>query len=117
MKAYLSHEHPIRLAHRGSRVLWPENTMVAFQGAVDLGYRYLESDVHVTGDGVVVLFHDGDLRRLTDGRGKVWEHTWEELSRLDAAYRFDPEGGYPRRGTGIRILRGGSHCSGVDCRI
>ena len=58
MRPFLTHEHPIRFAHRGSRVLWPENTMMAFQGAVDLGYRYIETDVHVTRDGKVVIFHD-----------------------------------------------------------
>jgi glycerophosphoryl diester phosphodiesterase len=103
VKPYLTHEHPLRLAHRGSRVLWPENTMVAFQGAIDLGYRYLETDVHASRDGVVVLFHDAALHRLTDGRGKVWEWTWDVLQTLDAAYHFDPEGGYPLRGTGVRI--------------
>jgi glycerophosphoryl diester phosphodiesterase len=103
VKPYLTHEHPIRLAHRGSRVLWPENTMVAFQGAADLGFVYVETDVHVSRDGVVVLFHDDVLHRLTDGRGKVWDWTWEALQTLDAAYRFDPEGEYPLRGAGVRI--------------
>jgi len=101
MKAYLSHEHPIRFAHRGSRVLWPENTMVAFQGAVDLGYRYLETDVHVSRDGRVVIFHDDTLERLTDGAGRFEHHDWDELRTLDAAYRFRPDDGYPLRGTGI----------------
>lgn len=103
MKPFLTHEHPLRLAHRGSRVLWPENTIVAFQGAADLGYRYVETDVHVSSDGVVLLFHDDSLDRLTDGRGRVWEWSWDDLRRLDAAHHFDPEGGFPRRGTGIGI--------------
>ena len=103
MKPFLTHEHPIRFAHRGSRVLWPENTMPAFQGAIELGYRYLELDVHVSSDGAVVVFHDDRLDRLTDGTGKVWEHTWDELRVLDAAHNFDPENGYPVRGRGIRM--------------
>ena len=103
MKPYLTHEHPIRLAHRGSRILWPENTMPAFQGAVDLGYRYLELDVHASRDGAIVVFHDDRLDRLTDGTGKVWDQSWEELRSLDAAHNFDPEGGHPLRGKGIRI--------------
>ncbi|WKZ83638.1 MAG: glycerophosphodiester phosphodiesterase [Acidimicrobiia bacterium] len=103
MKPYLAHEHPIRFAHRGSRVLWPENTMPAFQGAVDLGYRYLETDVHLTRDGKVVIFHDHRLERLTDGVGRVWERGWEELRRLDAAHHFATEGEFPYRGKGVGI--------------
>ncbi|MEX0825465.1 MAG: glycerophosphodiester phosphodiesterase [Acidimicrobiia bacterium] len=103
MKAYFSHEHPIRLAHRGSRVLWPENTMVAFQGAVDMGYRYLEIDVHVSRDGRVVVFHDDRLERLTDGVGRVWERTWDELQALDAAYNFKLAEVFPLRGTGLKV--------------
>lgn len=103
MRPYLSHEHPIRLAHRGSRVLWPENTMTAFQGAVDLGYRYIETDLHLTRDGRVVIFHDDSLDRLTDGRGRVWEWRWEDLRRLDAAHHFRPEAGHPFRDAGMGI--------------
>lgn len=103
MRPFLSHEHPLRFAHRGSNLLWPQNTMVAFQWAIDLGCRYLETDVHATRDGRVIVFHDDRLEQLTDGRGPVWEHDWEELLLLDAAYHFDPGRGYPRRGTGVRI--------------
>jgi glycerophosphoryl diester phosphodiesterase len=103
MRPYLIHEHPIRLAHRGSRVLWPQNTVVAFQGAVDLGYQYLETDLHVSADGRVVVFHDDHLSELTDGVGKAWERDWSALAPLDAAYHFDPDNGYPLRGTGIGI--------------
>jgi glycerophosphoryl diester phosphodiesterase len=103
VRSYLTHEHPIRLAHRGSRVLWPENTMVAFQGAVDLGYRYLETDVHLTRDGRVVVFHDHDLERLTNGIGKVWEWPWADLRFLDAAHTWGPDDGFPLRGTGAGI--------------
>ena len=102
-KPYLTHEHPLRFAHRGSRVLWPENTMTAFQGAVDLGYRYLETDVHASRDRRVIVFHDDRLERLTDGRGKVWEHDWDQLRRLDAAHHFGEADGCPLRGTGIGI--------------
>ena len=100
---YLSHEHPIRFAHRGSRILWPENTMTAFQGAVDFGYRYIESDVHVTRDGIIVMFHDDRLERITNGAGFVKDRTWDDLRKLDAAYRFKAEAGYPLRSQGIGI--------------
>lgn len=103
MTPYLSLEHPIRLAHRGSRVLWPENTMRAFQGAVDLGYRYLELDVRVTADGVVVVHHDATLERTTDGRGRLADRTLADLRELDAAHNFGPEAGFPHRGESERI--------------
>jgi glycerophosphoryl diester phosphodiesterase len=56
--------------------------MPAFAGAVALGYRYVETDVHVTSDGVVVAFHDERLDRVTDGTGDIAEHTWRELSSV-----------------------------------
>lgn len=55
--------------------------MAAFEAAVALGYRYLETDVHVTTDGVLIAFHDDRLERVTDGRGVVADMTWDEVRR------------------------------------
>lgn len=99
----LVHEHPIAMAHRGSMLLWPENTMTAFQGAVDLGYRYLETDLQISRDGVLVTFHDDTLERTTDGSGLVSDYSLEELKELDAGYRFRLDGDYPYRSRGVRI--------------
>ncbi|MBT8165815.1 MAG: glycerophosphodiester phosphodiesterase [Acidimicrobiia bacterium] len=103
MRPFFSDPTPYAVAHRGSRLLWPENTMEAFQGAVDLGYRYLETDLHRSSDGVLMVFHDDTLDRTTNGSGAVSSRTAAELGELDAAYQFAPHEGYPRRGTGVGI--------------
>lgn len=104
---YLTAEFPLRFAHRGSRILWPENTWHGFDAAVeDLGYRYIETDVQMSRDGVVVVFHDDTLERTTNGVGKVADWDWEDLATLDAAYSFSPdEDVFPLRGAGVRIRR------------
>jgi glycerophosphoryl diester phosphodiesterase len=103
LTAALRHEHPVAMAHRGSRTLWPENTMMAFRGAVELGYRYLETDLHMSSDGRLVTFHDDTLDRNTDATGSVSKRTIAELKEVDAAYRFDPVHHFPHRGTGVQI--------------
>jgi len=100
---YLSLEHPIRLAHRGSRILWPENTMHAFHGAVEMGYKYIETDVRISKDGHIVVFHDETLERTTNSRGNVADWHLDELYKLDAAFHFDHEKGHPLRGQGVGI--------------
>ena len=106
-RPYFGLEAPIRFAHRGSRLLWPENTWYAFDAAVqDFGYRYIETDIRITRDGVVVVFHDETLERTTNGTGKVSDWDWEDLRHLDAAYQFSSDGEqFPFRGTGITISR------------
>ena len=76
---YLDTTVPIPIAHRGGAGAWPENTMPAFQGAVDLGFKYVETDVHATADGVLVAFHDSRLDRVTDKTGKISELLWSDV--------------------------------------
>jgi len=104
MRPYLLVEHPLRFAHRGGSLLWPENTSVAFDGAVELGYRYIETDVRVSRDHVAMVFHDATLERTTNAAGPIAEWWYEDLRRLDTAYHFKPEEGHPLRGTGVGML-------------
>ncbi|MEX2423379.1 MAG: glycerophosphodiester phosphodiesterase [Acidimicrobiia bacterium] len=94
---------PFGVAHRGSRILWPENTMVAFEGAVALGFQWLETDLHLTADGVLVCVHDAALDRTTDATGPVSEVTASELANLDAGYHHAPHDDFPSRGRGVRV--------------
>jgi glycerophosphoryl diester phosphodiesterase len=72
----------LAIAHRGGAGLAAENTMDAFARSYALGLRYLETDVRLTADGVLVVFHDAYLDRVTDGRGPVSKATYAELRRL-----------------------------------
>ena len=97
---------PHLVAHRGGAGLAPENTLVAFRQAVEVwGADMLELDVHASADGHCVVIHDPTVDRTTDGTGAVARLPLAELRRLDAGYRFTPDGGasFPFRGRGVRI--------------
>lgn len=76
-------------AHRGWSDAYPENTMEAFVAAVALGVDQIETDVHASKDGELVLMHDGDVSRTTDGEGKVGSFSLNELKQLDAGLKKD----------------------------
>ncbi len=78
---YLEHDGVLAFAHRGGAGDLPENTMPAFQAAVDLGYRYIETDVHATRDGVLLAFHDDELDRVTDSVGVIAEMDYADVAR------------------------------------
>jgi glycerophosphoryl diester phosphodiesterase len=98
---------PVAIAHRGGADHAPENTLPAFQAAIELGYRPLETDVHLTRDGVVVAFHDPRLDRVTDSTGAIEDLDVDAVEAADAGYGFTPDGGrsFPFRGQGVRVPR------------
>jgi glycerophosphoryl diester phosphodiesterase len=93
-------------AHRGGALLFPENTLTAFTGAVSIGADILEMDIHLSADGIPVVIHDDTVDRTTDGTGRVDGYTLAGLKQLDAGYRFtrqhEPDV-FPYRGKGVTI--------------
>lgn len=77
--------------------------MEAFARAIEMGYRHVETDLHLTSDGVLVLVHDDTVDRTTNGTGLVSDHTYAELSSLDAGYRHGVGRSHEFRGKGLRI--------------
>ncbi|MCK5199304.1 MAG: glycerophosphodiester phosphodiesterase [Spirochaetales bacterium] len=97
---------PLRIvAHRGDSAYFPENTLPAFKSAAELGVDCIETDVHLTKDGVCVIWHDDTLERLTADDGLVSDMTYEELMRVDAGTRFTMDDGktFPFRGKGVTV--------------
>jgi glycerophosphoryl diester phosphodiesterase len=102
---YFALPGPWLIAHRGGAALAPENTLVAFEGADALGADALETDVRLSRDGHVMVFHDADTARLCGVSGSIEERTLVEIERLDAGFSFmpDPGGTFPWRGRGVRV--------------
>lgn len=78
------------IAHRGEHLKHPENTMPAFQAAIDAGADFFELDVRTTSDGKFVLMHDSKVDRTTNGTGEVHDLTFDQIRALDAGAKFSP---------------------------
>jgi len=81
-------------AHRGFSGKYPENTLLAFQKAIEAGADGAELDVQLTKDGEVVIIHDETIDRTTDGKGYVVDYTYDELSKFDASYIYRGQMGF-----------------------
>lgn len=75
-------------AHRGYSANFPENTMLAFQKAEEVGADGIELDVQLTKDGEIVVIHDEKVNRTTNGKGYVKDFSYSELKRLDVGYHM-----------------------------
>jgi glycerophosphoryl diester phosphodiesterase len=101
--------HMLVVAHRGSSGRAPENTLAAFELALESGAVIIECDVRLTRDDEVVIFHDRTLDRTTDGSGPIQKKTLEELKRLDAGSWFNSKfkgESIPTLNEALRLLEG-----------
>ena len=73
---------PFLVAHRGQMATYPENTLAGLEAALQCGAVYVEFDVQSTADGVFVMFHDEELKRVTGVEGKLFETTYQALKEL-----------------------------------
>ena len=73
----------VRIAHRGASSQYPENTLLAFRKAIEIGVDYVEMDLHLTKDREIVVMHDETVDRTSNGTGFIWDQTLDELRKLD----------------------------------
>jgi glycerophosphoryl diester phosphodiesterase len=108
--------YPRFAAHRGAGKLAPENTLAAMRAGFSRGYRMVEFDVKLSGDGVPFLLHDETLDRTTNGQGRADAMNWTELAKLDAGSWHSPE----YAGETLPTLAAIAHwaiANGVACNI
>jgi glycerophosphoryl diester phosphodiesterase len=96
---------PLVIAHRGGGGIAPENTLNAFERSAALGVDVLELDVRGTSDGELIVLHDATVDRTTDGNGPVNQMTLAEVKKLNAGFRWSPDGGqsFSFRESGVQI--------------
>lgn len=100
-------------AHRGAKRVAPENTLPAFQAALDMGVDGIELDVQASKDQVLVVMHNFTVDETTNGQGKVSDFTAAELARLDAGSHFSPD----FAGVGVPTLEQVFDLVGNRCRV
>jgi glycerophosphoryl diester phosphodiesterase len=97
----------LNIAHQGGEDEAPSNTMYAYERALRLGADMLEVDIHTSADGKLVVLHDATVDRTTNGSGRVYDMTLEEIQALDAAHNFVPgEGTVSHRPRSDYVYRG-----------
>ncbi|NHJ46452.1 MAG: glycerophosphodiester phosphodiesterase [Asgard group archaeon] len=104
---FLKGKRPLVIAHRGDSHIVPENSLSAIEDAVKLKVDVIETDLRVTKDDEIILFHDATVNRTTNDKGTVKSFTLAELKKLDQGYYFEGvnefKGTFPYRGQGMQI--------------
>ncbi|MFX0054233.1 MAG: glycerophosphodiester phosphodiesterase [Promethearchaeota archaeon] len=96
---------PLIMAHRGDPSAAPENSRSSMESAIKVGVDFLETDVRMTKDEHLILFHDANLLRTTGRAGRVQDYSLEELRELDIGYNYTVDGtSYPFRGKGHHVV-------------
>ena len=98
--------NPVVFAHRGNSFDYPENTFLAFDSAVKLGVDVIETDVHLSKDKQVIIWHDDSFLRMTGIDKKVSQLNWNEIKKIDAGCVFSKnnENSFPFKNQGIRPI-------------
>lgn len=93
------------IAHRGDSKYYPENSLLAFQSAIDLGVDVIETDVHISSDGIIFVWHDDHSEQLDGDISDICKKSWEELKELDLGYLYiDNDGKRPFSNSGIKLI-------------
>lgn len=104
---FLKGDHPLVMAHRGDSAKYPENSLPALEEAYALNVDVLETDLRITKDNDIIIFHDARVNRTTNGKGKVKRYTLSELKRLEQGYNFEQRTlngvNYPFRDKGLEV--------------
>lgn len=99
-------KNPIKVvAHRGDSKYYPENSNVSFKSAEELGVDMIETDVHISSDGVIFVWHDENTLQLDGNTQNVSNRTWNDLSQLDLGFLFvDKQGKRPFSSKNIKLM-------------
>ena len=122
ISTFLDSPGPLAFAHRGGAAHQPENSWRAFEHAVGLGYRYLETDARATADGVLLAFHDETLDRLTGRKGRIAELPYRTVAtalidgREPIPKLEDLLGSWPDARFNIDVKRSEERRVGKECR-
>lgn len=95
-----------QLAHRGLSDLYPENTMLAFQKALEAGFDGIETDVQMTKDDILVLCHDEKINRTSTGKGYLKDYTYQQLLNYSFNYKFKVSTPIPTLDELLTLLEG-----------
>lgn len=99
-------EAPMIIAHGGAKALFPENTMLAFDGSVNIGIDALEMDICLTKDEILVTHHDKTIDRMSDGEGALNDYNFEELLQFNFGDGFENlDGEFPYKNTKVEIAK------------